>query len=101
MQVLLAAMLVDALHAAFEDAVVAFNRVGVDVAVANVFVCGVLYRAVARKLLADADIMPGFVRHQMAFLGDVLAHQRHNVGDAGAIDMETTRTTTALYEGQD
>jgi hypothetical protein len=55
----LRAVLINALHAAFENAVVAFNRVrvaGVALGVANPFVHLMLNRAMAGKLFADAFV---------------------------------------------
>jgi hypothetical protein len=60
-KVLLAAMLIDALHAAFENAEVAFNGVGVNVA-ANVFLGAVADGFVSRVFLARLGIEAAFVR---------------------------------------
>ena len=56
MQVLLGVMLIDALHAAFEDRVVALDRVRVDVATGPLK-GRVLDRAVINKFLADGDVL--------------------------------------------
>lgn len=62
MQVLLAAMLIDALHAALEHGVEAFHGVRVDEApailartMANVIMLG--------KVLVQVGILPGFIGH--------------------------------------
>jgi hypothetical protein len=60
-QVLLGAMLIDALHASLEDRIVAFNRVGGDIA-ANVLIGAVGDGLVAFELAADFLIDVGFRR---------------------------------------
>ncbi len=72
-QVLLGAVLVDALHAALEDAEVAFNRVRVRFT-ATVFAVLVANDLMVSELATNLDVVAGFVRHQTGFLGDVGAH---------------------------
>src|SRR6266852_5738952 len=95
MQMLLGAVLVDALHAALEDAVVALNRVGVDPA-ANIFLLAVIDGIVARKLLPHLAVVGCFVSHQRALAGDVLANDRRDIRGSHAINMKTTCASAAL-----
>lgn len=69
MQVRLAAMLIDALHAAFEDAEIAFDRVAVDGGqlIIDVWTAAVIGRAVRRKVLGDAAIDVALVGHNDRF----------------------------------
>jgi len=81
-QVLLAAMLIDALHAALEDRIVVLDGIGADDAlalIAHIFIIAVLDGIVAREPPAYVVIMARFVGHQRAFAGDVLAHDVMNL----------------------
>src|SRR5208282_220723 len=65
-QMLLATVLVDALHAALEDRVVALNRIGADypfALIANVFIVAVLDSFVAGKPLAYIIVVARFISH--------------------------------------
>jgi hypothetical protein len=64
-EVLLAAVLIDADHALFEDAEVTFNGVGMDrrVAGADLLPAKVIDRLVRFELGAEVVIMVGFVRN--------------------------------------
>ena len=64
-QVLFAAMLVDTLHAALEDAEITFNRVAVDRVVARIHILArtVMHRAVAVEVIARLAVNPALVRH--------------------------------------
>ncbi len=86
-QMLLAAMLVDALHAALENAEIAFNGISVNVA-ANVFVCLVADALMARKMIAEREIMPSFVCHHRGFFRDIGLDDRDYICGAGSLDME-------------
>lgn len=91
MKVLLAAVLINALHAALEDREIALGAVrGHDSSglVANVFVFAVVHAIVAREFLADFAILLRFVGLQTRFLGKVLADDRREVAGRDAIDME-------------
>jgi hypothetical protein len=98
-QVLLAAMLIDSLHATFEDRIIAFNGVGVNMA-ANVFLLAVIYAFMARKFGADFEILASFVSHQGGFAGHIGTHDWRNVGNGGAINMETAGTAAPLDQGE-
>ena len=103
-QMLFAAMLVDALHAALEDRIVALDRVGADNPVAvvpHIFVIAVGDGFVAGKLLADVLIVSGFIGHQRAFARHVVANDVVDLCNAGFVDVETTRAAAALYESED
>jgi hypothetical protein len=69
-------MLVNALHAALEDRIEAFDRIGMDyivvavreflgVGIANVFLPTVVDRIVAQEVLADFFVPTGFVGHEL------------------------------------
>lgn len=75
-QMLFAAMLIYATHAALEDRECAFNGVGVDgaVTVIDVLACAVQGGAMLRELFADLAIHRRFVGHQTGFTGDVGAN---------------------------
>ena len=89
MQVLLGAMLIDALHAAIEDRIVALNRVRGDglgyddglaigarlvghfVPIAGIFFLAMVPRVMAGIASAGFLVLRGFIGHEAAFLGDV------------------------------
>ena len=71
-------MLIDALHAALEDRIVAFDSVGGRVA-ANVLVLGVVYGLASEFFDLRDDLVRGhFVGHQPGFAGKVLANDRQD-----------------------
>src|SRR5262245_33091044 len=65
-KVLLAAMLVDALHAALEDREITLDRVRGDGA-AHVFLGGVVDRFVASEILVEAAMPTRFIGHDGGF----------------------------------
>ena len=82
-------MLIDALHAALEDRIVALNRVRVgDIEVhlvalnpyvgASVFFIAMLDGAMARELVADLVIVLGLVSHHGRFARHVGANEWHD-----------------------
>lgn len=79
MQMLLGAVLIDALHPALEHGGVAFDRIGVGIAT-HILVCAVPHDAMLSELAANLEVVPGLVRHQAGFLGDVLARDRRHGG---------------------
>lgn len=99
-QVLLGAVLIDALHAALEDAVIALNRVGVDRA-APIFASPVADEIVPGEMLVEVCVLPRLIRHDRGFLGDVGAEDRHEVRRRRAVDMERPNHPAALDQGQD
>jgi len=112
-QVLFLAMLIDALHAALEDRIVAFNRIGMDrfdvqpvgfvdpSFVANVLIFAVRDRAVTGKFIANAVVVLGLIGHHGRFARNVVAKDRRDVADRRAVDMEATGGTAALDKGKD
>jgi hypothetical protein len=99
-QMLLTAMLIDALHSALEDRIVALDRISVDVAVADIFVGAVLDGFVAGEPLTDVLVVTSLIGHQRGFAGDVIADDIVNLPDASVVDVKATRTTAALYESK-
>ena len=83
MQVLLAAMLIHALHAVLEDGECSLDRVRVDSAIGRVDVLAdaVKGRAMLGKRLAAA-VHTGLVGHQAGFATDAGAHDRVDLIDA-------------------
>jgi hypothetical protein len=77
-QMLLAAMLVDALHPTFEDRIEAFDGIGVDVA-ANVFLLTMVHALMAGELATNFKVLARLISHQRSFLGDVGADNRSNL----------------------
>jgi len=118
MQMLLAAMLIDALHAALENRIVAFYRVGGDsgrfddglainarlvgdfVPIADVFLVAVFHGVMAGEVRADFGIDVGFVGHQPRFAGNVGADDRSDLRNRRAVNMETASRAAALDKGK-
>ena len=94
-----AAMLIDALHTAFKDAVVALNRICVSTA-AHPFFCLVVDAFVTGKLGSDFDVLGGFVGHQCSLFGDVRANNRNDLSDSSAIHMKAAGRSAALDKGE-
>src|SRR3546814_12385912 len=87
MQMLFTAMLIDALHAAFEDTEIAFDGVAVARAVGAI---DILARAVRRGAVHSAmqlhvAIAAMFVSHHSRFAGDVLDAHRPKPLGAGIV----------------
>jgi hypothetical protein len=104
-QVLLAAMLVNAFHAALEDAVEALNRIRVDrnarlaVRVA-VFLPAMVNSVMLGELTAQLGVTFGLIRHHVAFAIQVGANDRQNVLFLDAIDVERAGRAAALNKRQ-
>jgi hypothetical protein len=98
-QVLFAAMLVDALHAALEDRIVALDGVGVNLTT-NIFFAAVVHAFVAGEVGANFKILTGFVGHQRGFTGNVGADNRSDLCNRSAVDMEAAGGAAALHESQ-
>ena len=90
MQMLFAAMLIDAFHSALKNAVEIFDGVCVHVAT-NVFIGFMADALVAREVIAEREIMPTFVRHHRGFFCNIRLDDRDYISRACAIDMERTR----------
>lgn len=99
MQILLAAMLIDAFHATLEDRIEAFNGIGGDIA-ANVLVLRVIDGFVVPSVnLRDILIGVHLVSHQAGVLADVGADNRENVASAHAVNMEAAGGPATLRKG--
>ena len=72
MQMMRTDVLKNTIHAAFEDAEKAFDRIGVGIA-AHVFASRVIDRLMVKERLADFLILARIIGHQARALGDVLA----------------------------
>jgi hypothetical protein len=96
-QMFLAAMLVDADHAALEDGEEAFRGVSVDLA-PHIFAEPVFNSFVARKLLSNLAIIGAFVGHDRSLAGDVGANHWRDIGNAGAFQVEAAGRTAAFDE---
>src|SRR5579863_9689983 len=104
-QVLFLAMLIDALHAALEDRIVAFGGVGVGVEAGHavgvaVFVAAMIDGRMVGELAANLGVMRRFVGHKVRLARDVLAHDRRDVRDGRAVDMKRTGRAAAFHKGQ-
>ena len=77
-QMLLAAVLINALHAALKNREVAFNRISGHVA-ANVFLATMIYSFVAGKFSAKLFVPSRLIGHEAGFAGNVIAHDRRNI----------------------
>jgi hypothetical protein len=86
-------------YASFEDRIIAFYGIGVNMT-ANVLLLAVIHAFVARKLGADFEILASFVSHQGGFASDVGANNGRDLRNGSAVDMETTGRPATLYEGQ-
>lgn len=85
-QVLLRAVLIDALHAALENRKVAFN--GIRGALATgIFHFLVVHLAVAGEFFANVLVPASSIRHQVAFAADVHADDRQKGRKGGAVDV--------------
>lgn len=79
MKMLFTAMLINALHATLEDAEIAFNGVGVDVA-ANIVALAVRGEVMFREIVTNLAELLGFICINDCFLGDVLTQDRQQSG---------------------
>lgn len=75
LQVLFAAMLVNADHATLEDREISFDAVGRDIA-PRIFASGVIYRLVFGEAFPDRDTLLRFVGMEFAFVGRVFKDER-------------------------
>jgi hypothetical protein len=93
-------MLIDAFHAAFEDAVEALKRVCVNLAAA-VFASAVIDIFMARKIIAQMRVLAGFVCHDRGFFRDVGAKDRHQMSGGRTFNMKAANLAAALDKRQD
>jgi hypothetical protein len=99
----LAAVLIDALHAALEDGIVAFDSVGGDhlsTFVAAVFVIGVVHAVMAGVVTVFVEVLipARSVGHDGGFFRDVGANDWHESADSGSVHMPATSRATALLD---
>lgn len=95
MKVLLTAVLINALHATLEDAVVAFKRIGVNIA-ATIFAHAVIDVFVAREILTQMRVLTSFAGHDGSFLGDVGTKDRHKMRGRRTANMKAANRATAF-----
>jgi hypothetical protein len=98
-KVTLAAMLIDAGHAALEDGEVAFNRVRVDIA-PGIFLFAVFDGVMSREFSAKGPIQAALIRQQATFPADIGEHDRRDIGHGGTLDMERAHHAAALDQAQ-
>jgi hypothetical protein len=96
MKVLLAAMLVDALHAALEYREIALDGVRRDDA-SDIFFEAVIDRFVAPKLFVQAAIRTRLVGHDGGLSLDVRANDGEHRARYGAVNVERANGTTTLH----
>ena len=103
LQMLLRAVLVDALHAALEDREEAFNRVrrgDLAILVAGIFAAAMVNRAMGGELSADAAIVLGLIGvEDRGAVG--MGHDGGDVLFAKRLDMNRAGATAALNERHD
>ena len=100
MQVLVRAMLIDALHPALEDAEIALNGVRGHVAT-DVFAAGVTDAFVSRDVLLGVGVEAAFVGVEGGLARDVLRHDAGHGRLGRAVNMERADTTATLDESND
>lgn len=96
----LGAVLIDALHAALENAVVALKGVRVGIA-PDILATAVCDELMAGENGAELRVLPSLIRHDGGFLGNVGAKDRHKVGGGRAVDVEGPDHAASLDKGQD
>jgi hypothetical protein len=100
---LFAAMLVNALHSALEDAVVAFHCVRIHlyarftIGVA-VLAARVINNVMLGKLIAKLGVPLRLIRHDVAFAVQIGANDRQNVLFLDAIDMKRASRAASLHK---
>src|SRR4051794_28842727 len=102
-KVLLVAMLIDTLHAALEQAKVAFDGVGVDRCVLerDVLTLAVVDRIVAGELLTNLVVVLGLVGHQPRFAGNVLPDDAADLLAGHGVDVDGADLAAALHQPED
>ena len=84
---LLVAMLINALHTPFEDAEIAFDSIGVNLA-PDILFGGMIDGVMLRNVTVRTSIKAAFIGMQVAFAGDIPHHDRGYSLLIGIIDME-------------
>lgn len=98
-QVLLRAVLVDALHAALEHAVEPLDRVRVRLAPA-IFTSAVTDEIMLSEVLAQGSVLPSLVGHDACAGKDVRLDDRHQVSRLRAVHMERPSRAATLHQRQ-
>jgi hypothetical protein len=103
MKVFLAAMLIDAFHAALEDAVEALQRVCVDLHASLAVCVAVLAPRMVNgvmlgELIAELGVPRGLIGHHVAFASKVRANDRKGFVFRDCLDMERASLAAALNE---
>src|SRR5437588_7517732 len=93
----LAAMLIDALHAAFEYGIEIFDRVCMNL-IANVFIGFVTNAFMAREVVAEREIIATFVVHHRGFFRNIGLDDRDYINRAGAFDMKRANLPTIAID---
>jgi len=107
MQMLLAAMLIDALHAALKDGEIAFDSVGVDhiwlsvrkchsVCVADIFIFAMIDGGMPSEVIAELIVGRQFIGHHAGFLSDISANNREQCRHSDAFHVEGAGRSAAL-----
>src|SRR3569832_1407519 len=100
----MAAMLIDALHAALEDREEPFDGVGMYVGalLGNVLLLGVIYSPMKAKAQAQCVIIGGLVGHHAGFAGDILAENGNKgLGLEIVHDHAAAAASGAIHQGHD
>src|SRR3954447_10984183 len=102
-QMLLVAMLIDAFHAALEQAEVAFDSVRVDCGILkrDVLTYAVVDGAVTGKFLAYFGVVLGLVGHQPRLASDAFADDAADFLARDRLDVHGADLAAALHEPED
>ena len=92
MQMFLGAMLIDAFHAALEDAVKSFKIVVINFA-ANVFLRAVNNKFMTRKIFVQMSVLAGLISHDLSFFRNVSPQDWHKVRSARSVNVERADLT--------
>jgi hypothetical protein len=101
-QVLLIAMLIDALHAALEKSEEALDSVGVNSGILkrDILANAVVDGAVAGSFLANLDIVLCFIGHQPRLVSNALANDPADFLAGHVVDMDSLHLAAALDQRQ-
>lgn len=103
-QMLLAAMLIDAAHTALEDAEKAFDSIGVNFGIGgiNVLPVAVSSAAVACVVIPQIAVGVMFIGHDGRFTSNILGHDRQDGIGASVLDNDASALPgAALQKGED
>ena len=91
-------MLIHAFHAAFEDAEIVLNRVGVNFT-APVLVSRAVDESV-HEFLVQVAVVPGVVCQNLCLLGEIGSDNRHDVVSVGTVNVEAAGLAVAADQCQ-